>query len=442
MNTEERNKIDNFIELFKNFKQKQQQQKLRGLNDFNLFTTLLKASDEVRLHSRFLNFLLNPNGEHCQGSLFLDLFLEKCGLADFLDTSNTSVFAEYNSIDLYLTDGNNHIIIENKIWAGDQQKQIKRYIETIKEENKDINLTENLVVIYLSLDREEPTDYSLYNSITEKQNGFYVENGFLVAIKDGLKTVEKYKFKSINYNNQIKKWLKASLQEVGNITNLSFAITQYQEVVERLDGTYKNKIMSFKEYLKYENKNKYNKLELMKTMKEISDEYPDFRKETIKSFLEQAMKNLKEKFEDHKWQVVDKEISGGKQYESFIIQQAENANFVFRFEFEKKDFYESIWGIFSIDAYKNEENKKDVKVLRENQSIKEKLKKLKDDKILTRESDLWLKYGLYQNDLWDKIIAEGGVKKAVEGFIKQFMGIFKSCECIIIRCNEILEQKK
>ena len=30
MNTEERNKIDNFIELFKNFKQKQQQQKLRG----------------------------------------------------------------------------------------------------------------------------------------------------------------------------------------------------------------------------------------------------------------------------------------------------------------------------------------------------------------------------------------------------------------------------
>ena len=164
--------------------------------------------------------------------------------------------------------------------------------------------------------------------------------------------------------------------------------------------------------------------------------YPDFRKETIKSFLEQAIKNLKEKFEDHKWQVVNNEISGGKQYKSFIIQQAENANFVFRFEFEKKDFYEPIWGIVSIDHSIN------LKDLRENQSIKEKLKKLKDDKILTRESDLWLKYSFYQNDLWDKIIAEGGVEKAVEGFIKQFMGIFKSCECIIIRCNEILEQKK
>ena len=52
--------------------------------------------------------------------------------------------------------------------------------------------------------------------------------------------------------------------------------------------------MSFKEYLKDADKKKYNKLELMKTMKEISDEYP-VRKETIKSFLEQAMKKLKRK---------------------------------------------------------------------------------------------------------------------------------------------------
>ena len=200
--------------------------------------------------------------------------------------------------------------------------------------------------------------------------------------------------------------------------------------------------MSFKEYLKDADKKKYNKLELMKTMKEISDEYPSVRKETIKSFLEQAMKKLKEKFENREWQVVNNEIWEGEQYKSFIIQQAENANFVFRFEFEKKDFYEPIWGIFSIDASEKEKSKKDLKDLRENQSIKEKLKKLKDDKILTRESDLWLKYSFYQNDLWDKIIQDDGEKKAAEEFIKQIMGIFKSCECIIIRCNEILEQKK
>ena len=48
---------------------------------------------------------------------------------------------------------------------------------------------------------------------------------------------------------------------------------------------------------------------------------------------------------------------------------------MFRFEFEKKDFYEPIWGIFSIGAHKKETSKKDLKDLRENQSIKEKLKK-------------------------------------------------------------------
>ena len=237
MNTKDINKIDNFIELFKNFKQKQQQQKLRGLNDFNLFTTLLKASNEVRLHSRFLSFLLNPNGEHCQGSLFLDLFLEKCGLAYFLDTSNTSVFAEYKSIDLYLTDGNNHIIIENKIWAGDQHKQIKRYIETIKKENKDIDLTENLVVIYLSLDKKNPTDCSL--------GDFKVAGDFLVQNneKDSSENKEKCQFRNLLYKTEISQWLVESHKQVFNITNLSLAITQYQEVIERLYNNYKKKIM-------------------------------------------------------------------------------------------------------------------------------------------------------------------------------------------------------
>ena len=435
MNTEEINKIDNFIELFKNFKQKQQQQKLRGLNDFNLFTTLLKPNDEVRLHSRFLNFLLNPNGEHCQGSLFLDLFLEKCGLADFLDTSNTSVFAEYNSIDLYLTDGNNHIIIENKIWAGDQQKQIKRYIETIKEENKDINLTENLVVIYLSLDREEPTDYSLYNSITEKQNGFYVENGFLVAIKDGLKTVEKYKFKSINYNNQIKKWLEASLQEVGNITNLSLAITQYQEVIERLYNNYKKKIMGLTEYLAQ----KENKLETIQTMQEIVREYQVFRKEeTLKPFLEQIVNRLKKDFKNFGWEVIIKNRlwSGKKWCFPLRIQQSETAEVLFGFEYRQDDFYDLAWGIV------RRNNGVDFEELKKNKNIENKLGQVKNP-LGEKNNDWWLQWGCYnKGDLLYKIIQEDGVEKAVEGFIKQFMEIFESYKDIVVLCNKILEQKK
>ena len=61
---------------FEQFKQYQMNQKMRGLNDFNIFTTLLSVHDEVRLHSRFLAAMLNPKGSHAQGSLFLKLFLQ------------------------------------------------------------------------------------------------------------------------------------------------------------------------------------------------------------------------------------------------------------------------------------------------------------------------------------------------------------------------------
>ena len=53
------------------------------------------------------------------------------------------------------------LLLKTKFGRETNKSKSKRYIETIKEENKDINLTENLVVIYLSLDREEPTDCSL-----------------------------------------------------------------------------------------------------------------------------------------------------------------------------------------------------------------------------------------------------------------------------------------
>jgi hypothetical protein len=43
---------------------------------FNVFATLLKPNDEVRLHTRFIHCLQNPHGLHDCGPLFLNLFLE------------------------------------------------------------------------------------------------------------------------------------------------------------------------------------------------------------------------------------------------------------------------------------------------------------------------------------------------------------------------------
>jgi len=157
--------IEKFVEMFREYKEEQEIQKRRGLNDFNIFTTLLDKSDEVRLHSRFIGFLLDPVADHSQGSLFLDLFLKECGLFGFFEeTKRCNVYREHKFIDLYITDGSKHLIIENKVFAGDQDEQIQRYIDTIKEDNqRDVNLSDNLVVVYLSLNRKGPERYSLGN---------------------------------------------------------------------------------------------------------------------------------------------------------------------------------------------------------------------------------------------------------------------------------------
>ena len=65
-----------FFETVKGFLEKQQKQRERGLNDYNLLTTVLNEHDEVRLHSRVIGSLLDVNGLHYQKELFLELFLE------------------------------------------------------------------------------------------------------------------------------------------------------------------------------------------------------------------------------------------------------------------------------------------------------------------------------------------------------------------------------
>ena len=65
---------------------------------------------------------------------------------------------------------------------------------------------------------------------------FKVVGDFLVRNneKDSSENKEKYQFKNLLYKTEISQWLVESHKQIFNITNLSLAITQYQEVVERL----------------------------------------------------------------------------------------------------------------------------------------------------------------------------------------------------------------
>lgn len=133
---------EQFFELIKEFITKENERKKRD-NDYNPLLALNYAYDEVNLYSRVLFSLLNPLSNHEQGTLFLKLFLDKV-----LENTNFTpqiqackVYREYSTqkfgrIDLYITDEQKHIIIENKIYAGDGEKQIKRYIEFCVQEKR------------------------------------------------------------------------------------------------------------------------------------------------------------------------------------------------------------------------------------------------------------------------------------------------------------------
>lgn len=148
----------------------QEEKRIRGEN-FNIFSVLGLSTSEVRLHSAFLGELLNPDGNHGLGDKFLKAFVEtiiKPIDPEFeIDTKTCKVFIEFligeipedytegGRIDLLIRDNQNHaIVIENKINAGDQKKQLLRYQNYAK------NNSQKYVLLYLTKSGIEASPYS------------------------------------------------------------------------------------------------------------------------------------------------------------------------------------------------------------------------------------------------------------------------------------------
>lgn len=134
---------------------------------FNVFSALNICSDEVRLHSRLLATLLNPKANHGLGNKFLKLFLIALGLPeDYITHCKEQIVerpigevteATGGRIDIILEDRGHAVIIENKIYAGDQPNQLLRYynygLKTFGENN--------FKLVYLTLHGSEPSPDSL-----------------------------------------------------------------------------------------------------------------------------------------------------------------------------------------------------------------------------------------------------------------------------------------
>lgn len=127
---------------------------------FNIFELLGLQTDETRLHSTLIAEFLNPKGRHGLGGEPLKQFLQficKNLLPNF-DVANATIEKEHfigkinkeyttgGRIDILIRDNSrNAIVIENKIYADDQYKQLYRYRDFAR-----INF-DNFVIFYLNL---------------------------------------------------------------------------------------------------------------------------------------------------------------------------------------------------------------------------------------------------------------------------------------------------
>lgn len=264
--------FDEFEKVYKEYENKVKERRARGIHDYNVFDVL--ETKEVK-HSKFIASLLDPKGLHYQGDLFLREFVNACGISDFgLDTSNAQVYREYENIDIYITDGNKHIIIENKLWTGDHDEQIARYIQAIvDEQDEQDEIYERILVLYLTPFDDEIKSLSGIDEVG----------------KDYLKLGQnQVAFRHISYKNEILNWLNAIKAEIINLTDLNVLITQYEKAVKNL--TNQGEKME-NEKVKEQIKNNY---ELCAA---IHDNFKSAEIELTNNFFDEVCKGLNDNLE-------------------------------------------------------------------------------------------------------------------------------------------------
>lgn len=211
---------------------------------FNIFGVLNLTSNEVRTHSAFIGELLNRRGSHGLKDIPLKLFikmLEEKFISNEVDESEKTIDSDkfkFNTetaittieksikklnedkteggrIDIIIENKSrrNALIIENKIYAGEQENQLIRYYNYSKE-----NFLKEAPILYLTLDGSPPTSGK---GLNEKEHYF-----------------------NISYKEDIINWLELCIKEASDKPMLREVIKQYIYLIKKLTGQTINKKMS------------------------------------------------------------------------------------------------------------------------------------------------------------------------------------------------------
>ena len=178
--SEKINLFDETLHRFRVFLKNWHEKDKEVASRFNLFSILKIDWKEVIVHTPLLSNLLNPMGTHSQGDLFYNEFimtvLPEKEWDFFLNITPEDLYVrdeesfEDGQIDIFIRHKNKIapfvIIIENKIFAGDQYQQLTRYYNhAIKRLS--IN-PEKVKLIYLTPIESMPGDLSIEKNLKDE----------------------------------------------------------------------------------------------------------------------------------------------------------------------------------------------------------------------------------------------------------------------------------
>ena len=204
---------------------------------FNVFR-LCKVDHYENAHTRIIAEFLNPRGTHGIGDVFLTLFLRQPVIADYLkrqgfpkddgfhgwDSLGSAIVVTEEAFPEGRCDIAIHwrgwcIVIENKIYAGDQARQLERYAKAVRRTG------EKPIVLYLTLDGHS-------------------------AGTDGAGDV---KYKCISYRKEITDWIADCIGEIDDwnfggeqpdCLHVRETLCQYQQLVKEISGTTEEREMT------------------------------------------------------------------------------------------------------------------------------------------------------------------------------------------------------
>ena len=172
-----------------------------GLKKPNIFQILRISKNEIR-HSNFLSWLLETNGSHKLGDIFLKRFLREVFSSERfseidqidvegMDLSKVEILREWKNIDVLIKLNNVVVCIENKVLSKEHSNQLKRYKEII-----DLEFPNHIkTFVYLTPEGED--------SENETDSYMPISYEFIVDTLDRIVTVY-----GDSLNEQVKNYIK------------------------------------------------------------------------------------------------------------------------------------------------------------------------------------------------------------------------------------------